>query len=584
MLTDVAAHPIAETLRQVSAELKSGDFQVRSGRMVKTAFFDHGRLVFTASNLRKDRLGEALVEDGRITEEEFNHVSALMRGERRRRFGEALVKAGVMDRYEVGTAVAQQVRRMALSFFELTDGAAIFEERECSIPLEYMISISIHRLLYDGIRKMKHRDLIMKGLGPLDRQVVLAEVPPFTYEPKAEVEREILEMAGRRVTVRRLGWAEGGLTLSRLRAAYALVAAGILRDADETPASQPTVQTETGMFLLSALHHHPDPSLREAIRKEVEQELDHSSHFDRKAWLRLARFAPKTELVKALEEKIERYNALRDGVEKDDPLHGDIEVILGRASSALRLAQQAPQIEPSETAAGRRAHEEAVSALERTAPRRPAPPPAAEEAPADPTRPPLAAELPPVEGKAPPAEAETTAETEAPPLEAETPPAQDLAPDQTHPRVTDPGRRSVTAAGASAFSGQAQVEHLLMEGEVRMTVSDYANAVKVFDKLVRLAPKVAAFRLRLATAMACYPRTSKLAERQFFEASRLEPKNADIHYQWGLYYKVMKIKSRAVAEMRAAVRLNPRHAAARQELEALSPKDSALTSLKKLFR
>ena len=25
--------------------------------MVKTAFFDHGRLVFTASNLRKDRLG-----------------------------------------------------------------------------------------------------------------------------------------------------------------------------------------------------------------------------------------------------------------------------------------------------------------------------------------------------------------------------------------------------------------------------------------------------------------------------------------------------------------------------------------------
>ena len=46
----------------------------------------------------------------------------------------------------------------------------------------------------------------------------------------------------------------------------------------------------------------------------------------------------------------------------------------------------------------------------------------------------------------------------------------------------------------------------------------------------------------------------------------------------------MKIKSRAVAEMRAAVRLNPRHAAARKELEALSPKDSALTSLKKLFR
>jgi tetratricopeptide (TPR) repeat protein len=123
-----------------------------------------------------------------------------------------------------------------------------------------------------------------------------------------------------------------------------------------------------------------------------------------------------------------------------------------------------------------------------------------------------------------------------------------------------------------------------MEGEVRMTVADYANAVKVYEKLVGVAPRVAAFHLRLAVAMACYPRTAKLAEREFYEAARLEPDNAEVHYQWGLYYKVMKIKSRAVAEMRTAVRLSPKHKAARAELEALSPKDSALTSLKKLFR
>ena len=123
-----------------------------------------------------------------------------------------------------------------------------------------------------------------------------------------------------------------------------------------------------------------------------------------------------------------------------------------------------------------------------------------------------------------------------------------------------------------------------MEGEVRMTVADYANAVKVYEKLVTTAPRVAAFHLRLAVAMACYPRTSKLAEREFYEAARLEPENAEIHYQWGLYYKVMKIKSRAVAEMRTAVRLSPKHKAARAELESMSPKDSALTSLKKLFR
>jgi tetratricopeptide (TPR) repeat protein len=573
MLTDIARSPISETIRRLSAERRSGDLQVRSGRMVKILFFDHGRLVFAASNLRRDRLGEALVADGRITQQEFDRVSALMRTDRGRRFGEALVQAGVMDRYEVGTAVARQVRRVALSFFELTDGAAVFEERACSIPLEYMISLSVHRLLYDGIRGMKNQELVLKGLGYLDRGVVLAEVPPFPYEPRGRSteELEILDLAQRRVTVRRLGWAEGGLTFPRLRAVYALLAAGILREADTAGvAPQPVVQTETGMFLLSALHNRPDPSLREAIRREVHLELEHSARLDREAWLKLARAAPRDELVRALEEKMERYHALRDGVTEDDSLRTDIDVILGRASSALRLARQAPETANADAVLARHAAEAAAAVRQAAAV------PAVEE-------------LPPL-----PAEDEVPAEEERltpappgprPPAQTQPPVRRGRPPDQTHPPVGRPDDSLRTAPpGSSAFEGQAQIEHLLMEGEVRMTVADYANAVKVYDKLVKAAPRVPAFHLRLAVAMACYPRTSKLAEREFYEAARLEPDNAEIHYQWGLYYKVMKIKSRAVAEMRTAVRLNPKHKAARAELESLSPRDSALTSLKKLFR
>jgi tetratricopeptide (TPR) repeat protein len=130
----------------------------------------------------------------------------------------------------------------------------------------------------------------------------------------------------------------------------------------------------------------------------------------------------------------------------------------------------------------------------------------------------------------------------------------------------------------------ARLEHLMMEAHVRMTVSDYGNAVKVYAAIVDLAPKVAAYRARLAFAMACWPRTAKQAEREFLEAIRLEPDNADLHYQFGVYYKAMKVRSRAISEMRTAVKLNPRHKQAREELEALSPKDSALTSLKNLFK
>ena len=509
MLTDLAVTPISETLRKLSVERRSGDLQVQSGRTVKTVFFDHGRIVFAASNLKKDRLGEALVALGRITDEQFTRVSALLKEEgRKRRFGDALVQSGVLDKNEVGRSVARQVNRIMVSLFEFPDGVTAFEERGSAIPLEYMVSLSIHRVLYDGIRLMKSQDLVMSGLGALDRRVTLSAVTPFAFDMKdcpAE-ERDILEQARRKVTLRRLAWQTGGLSFPRLRACYALLASGVLLEEDvraAEEAAQPVVQMETGTFLLSSLRHQPDPSSRDAIRQELKEEMERSAHLDREGWLKVSRTAPREELVKALEDKMEHYHSLLDAAGNDEHLKTDLEVILGRASAMLRLARQAPEPPPAPV------------------PATPPPPPATV-----------------VDGK----------------------------------------------YADGSFAGAAQVEHLLLEGEVRMTVSDYADAVKVYEKLVNLAPNVAQYRVRLAIAMAGYPRTAKQAEREFLDALRLEPNNADIHYQFGLYYKVMKQRARALAEMQTAVKLNQRHRLARAELETLSPKDSALVNLKKLFK
>jgi tetratricopeptide (TPR) repeat protein len=137
---------------------------------------------------------------------------------------------------------------------------------------------------------------------------------------------------------------------------------------------------------------------------------------------------------------------------------------------------------------------------------------------------------------------------------------------------------------SGSISGTMQIEHLLMEGEVRMTVSDYANAINVYQRLVELAPNVAAHWVKLAISKASYPRTAKQAERDFFEALRLEPDNADLHYTFGMYYKAMKQRARAQAELETALRLNRKHALARRELETISPGFDASISLKKLFR
>ena len=519
MLTDLASTPIAETLRALAGSRSSGDLQVQSGKAVKTIFFDHGRIVFAASNLKKDRLGEALVALGRITDDQYNQASALLGGERKRKFGEALIQAGIMDKTELGGSVSRQVNRIVLSVFPFADGVATFDERQSAIPLEYMVSLSMHRVLHDGIQLMTSEPLVQAGLGHLDRRVQLAPVAPFAFghADATPEELEILEHAQRKVTLRRLAWVPGGLAFTRLRAAYALLASGLLVDADRAEdGMQPVIQMETGMFLLSALQRQPDPSAGEALRREVADELERSAHLDREAWLKVSREAPRDELIKALEEKMERYHQLLEAAANDAALKNDLEVILGRASAMQRLSRQAP-----------------------------APPPPPAPPPSEPAR---------------------------------------VAPPSTEPAA------AASAAGGSqvstgTFTGSAAIEHLLLEGEVRMTVSDYANAIKVYERLVELAPKIANYWMRLAIAKASYPRTAKQAERDFVEAVRLEPDNADLHYTFGMYYKAMKQRARAQAELQTALRLNRRHPLARRELEALSPDGvDVVLNLKKLFR
>jgi tetratricopeptide (TPR) repeat protein len=520
MLTDLGTTPIAETLRALAGSRSSGDLQVQSGKTVKTIFFDHGRIVFAASNLKKDRLGEALVALGRITDEQFSQASALLGGERKRRFGEALVHSGIMDKTELGRSVARQVNRIVLSVFPFSEGVATFDERTSAIPLEYMVSLSMHRILYDGIKTMTSEALVHTGLGQLDRRVQLAPVAPFAFQSDdaGPDELEILEQAQRKVTLRRLGWVPGGITFSRLRAAYALLSSGLLVDADQAEAGmQPAIHMETSTFLLSALQRQPDPSAAEALRREVADELERSAHLDREAWLKVSREAPREELKKALEEKMERYHELLEAAGHDTELKNDLEVILGRASAMLRLARQAP-------------------------------------------------------APAPPAQAKPS-ETKP----AEAPPASDVAAAAPPPVVDGP-----TSSGGTL--GSMQIEHLLMEGEVRMTVSDYANAIRVFSRLVELAPNVPAFWVKLAIAKASFPRTAKQAERDFVEALRLEPDNADLHCKFGMYYKAMRQRARAQAEFETALRLDRRHAMARRELEAIAPGSDTVLNLKKLFR
>src|SRR3990172_8388655 len=173
--------PIAEVIRRIVLEERSWDLRVTSPQAVKTIHFDRGFVVFASSNLKSESLGERLIASGRISPHEFALVSMLTKSSKHS-FRQTLAHAGIVSEEELGRHVAAQVNEIVLSLFSAKEGTYNFEEGPCAIPLELMVSLSAHRILLEGIRRMSSGKLILSGLPPLDSLIRVVEAPPFSLD------------------------------------------------------------------------------------------------------------------------------------------------------------------------------------------------------------------------------------------------------------------------------------------------------------------------------------------------------------------------------------------------------------------
>ena len=396
-----------------------------------------------------------------------------------------------------------------------------------------MVSLSVHRLLYDGIRTMKSEELMRPGLGDMDRRVQLAAGPALPLRPREVLRRGAGDPRARAAPRHPApaAWAPGGLAFARLRAAYALLASGRpaqTADARGRQRVSPSSRWRRARSCSPPCSKRPDPSAREAIRQEVDAgagALGPPRPRDLAEGLALG--ARATSWSRALEEKMERYHALLDGGGGRRELKTDIEVILGRASAMLRLARQAPP----------------------AAELRPLRPAAARSRPRPPT---------PHRARAPPADAPEAEMPEPSLAVAEPPEPSRREPAPPHARCvrgTAPGLAGIGPSSHRPADRAPPDGGRGAHDRVRLR-----QRVEVYARLVDLAPDSRGLPLRLAIAMACYPAHREAGRARVPGGAAPRPDNADIHYQFGLYYKAMRQRARAVAEMQTAVRLNPRHA------------------------
>ena len=127
-----------------------------------------------------------------------------------------------------------------------------------------------------------------------------------------------------------------------------------------------------------------------------------------------------------------------------------------------------------------------------------------------------------------------------------------------------------------------QLKRLLYDIKIRKAVNDKEGAISLLYEVTGLMPQSAKYEAMLAEALASHRVLCKKAERHFRRALSLAPQSADIHFRMGRYYQSFNMKSRAVAEFKTTLRIDPRHSKARGALVEIS--ESSNKSVGQLFK
>jgi hypothetical protein len=154
----------AMLLARMFAQGATGRIAFRRDEVETVVSFDRGRPVFASSNEPRDRMGELLLREGKITASQYERCQVVV-AESGRRMGEILVDFGYLKRRELLPAVRRHVEDIVYSLFAWERGSyAVMLDAE---PCAERIRLSRHAasLILEGIRRKLDRTTLERLIG-----------------------------------------------------------------------------------------------------------------------------------------------------------------------------------------------------------------------------------------------------------------------------------------------------------------------------------------------------------------------------------------------------------------------------------
>jgi tetratricopeptide (TPR) repeat protein len=177
---------LADVLQLLALGQKTGCLSVIDRSNIAHLFFDRGRICYASLVNRRDRLGDILVKNGRISQVQLDRAIARQEQEREKRLGELLIDEGAITRADLEHYMRVQIQEAVYFLFTWTRGTFNFETDARPEGQDVLVSINPESLLLEGARRVDEWSLIEK------------KIPSFDLI--FSVERDRLEASGAELT------------------------------------------------------------------------------------------------------------------------------------------------------------------------------------------------------------------------------------------------------------------------------------------------------------------------------------------------------------------------------------------------
>ncbi|MBA3711091.1 MAG: DnaJ domain-containing protein [Pyrinomonadaceae bacterium] len=521
-------NPLAELIREISAERLTGALRLAHDRVKAVIYFHVGRLVCARSNLRQHRFTEAVRHWNVVAPDRLGAV--LTRTTTDQEAGAALTAAGLLSVDEVNQLQARLSDEVLRHAIPWTDGAWSFDPRGRP-GKENEATFNVGQLLIEGARLLP-TEFAAARLPETDEIIapaVLAESADVQLMP---TEAFVLTRVDAPMTVNELVSISGIPAPEACRAIYALALGGLL-----TRVQWPRAFSADDLARCHAQDKARAASTNQAVSPATGQAARQGDD--------------QTNSAGAATEPQDEINALlaRAGGENHYAVLG---VERGAAANEIKRAYYAlakrfhPDRFHQETADGQRTRVESAFAKISQA----------YEALSDANKRTVYDHKLNTQGK-------TLATTRTPSRVS-----PDASP-KSSPEATPKTAPKIAPHAADNGPPPPRAEQSFQKGIAALSQGDHNLAAQCFAEAARLMPQQSRYRAYYGRALAADPRTRRQAETELLAAIKLDSQNLAYRVMLAELYRDIGLHRRAVNELESALTINPRFAAARTMLDVL---------------